>query len=221
VGNNISSDNAVGSTTTVGDIRLDVTSSVGSTVNRNVVFMTNGGALYNWNAVAYTTLTAFRAASSQGPNDIAADPRFTNLAARDLSLQISSPAVDSADLTMRGAMANDHDGRAPVDQPSVANTGAGIPNFADRGALELWALVLTAPTAPTAVIAAAGNAQAVVSWTAPASDGGSPVTGYTVTAAPGGNTVTTTGATTATVSACDYLRSLESGVSSAVGLRVG
>jgi hypothetical protein len=30
-----------------------------------------------------------------------------------------------------------------------------------------------------------------VSWTAPASDGGSPVTGYTVTAAPGGNTATT------------------------------
>ena len=200
VGDNISSDNAVGSTTTVGDIRLDVTSSVGSTVNRNVVFMTNGGPLYNWNAVAYTTVSAFRAASAQGPNDLGADPRFTNLAAHDFSLQISSPAVDSADLTMRGALANDLNGHAPVDQPSVPNTGVGTPNYADRGALELVALALAAPSAPTGVKATAGNAQAVVSWSAPASNGGSPVTGYTATASPGGQAATTTGATTATVS---------------------
>jgi parallel beta-helix repeat protein len=201
VGDNISADNAVvtpGSTTPVGDIRLDKLSSPGSTVDRNVVFMTNGGALYNWNTVPYTTVSAFRTASAQGLNDIGADPGFVNLAARDFTLQLSSPAVDSADLTMRGAMAADHDGRAPFDQPSVANTGVGTPNFADRGALELAALTLTAPTAPTGVQASAGKAQAVVSWTA-ASDGGSPVTGYTVTAAPGGGTVTTTGATTATV----------------------
>jgi hypothetical protein len=56
-----------------------------------------------------------------------------------------------------------------------------------------------APSAPTGVNAIAGDAQAVVSWTAPASNGGSPITGYTVTAAPGGRTATTTGATSATV----------------------
>jgi hypothetical protein len=43
----------------------------------------------------------------------------------------------------------------------------------------------TAPGAPTGVSASAGNASAVVSWTAPASDGGSAITGYTVTSAPG------------------------------------
>jgi Zn-dependent metalloprotease len=57
----------------------------------------------------------------------------------------------------------------------------------------------TVPGPPTAVSAVAGNAQAVVSWTAPASNGGSGITGYTVTAAPGGRTATSTGATTATV----------------------
>jgi len=57
----------------------------------------------------------------------------------------------------------------------------------------------TVPSAPTGVSAVAGNGQAVVSWTAPSSDGGAPVTGYTVTARPGGIVVSTGGETTATV----------------------
>lgn len=61
-------------------------------------------------------------------------------------------------------------------------------------------LAPTAPGAPRDVRATAGNAQAVVSWTAPASTGGSPVRRYRVTAAPGGATVTVDApATVATV----------------------
>jgi hypothetical protein len=55
------------------------------------------------------------------------------------------------------------------------------------------------PGAPTAVTAVAGNGNAWVSWTAPASDGGSPITGYTVTASHGGQSCTTTDTTTCTV----------------------
>jgi Zn-dependent metalloprotease len=57
---------------------------------------------------------------------------------------------------------------------------------------------VTAPDAPTNVVAAHGNTESVVSWRAPVNDGGLPNTGYSVTAAPGGATATTTGATTAT-----------------------
>lgn len=57
----------------------------------------------------------------------------------------------------------------------------------------------TAPTAPSGVTAQAGNGSAMVSWTAPSSDGGSAITGYTVTASPGGQSCTTTGATSCTV----------------------
>lgn len=46
----------------------------------------------------------------------------------------------------------------------------------------------TAPGAPTTVVATAGNTQATVTYTAPASDGGSAITSYTATASPGGAT---------------------------------
>ena len=44
------------------------------------------------------------------------------------------------------------------------------------------------PAAPTGVTATAGVGAAVVTWTAPDDDGGSPITGYTVTASPGAGT---------------------------------
>jgi hypothetical protein len=49
---------------------------------------------------------------------------------------------------------------------------------------------VTVPGAPTIGSAVAGNAQAEVSFTAPSTDGGSPITGYTVTSNPGGFTGT-------------------------------
>jgi predicted RNA-binding protein with TRAM domain len=65
----------------------------------------------------------------------------------------------------------------------------------------------TVPGAPSGASATPGNATATVTWTAPASDGGSPVTAYTVVAADsttpfnGGETCTwTTGPLTCTLS---------------------
>jgi hypothetical protein len=46
----------------------------------------------------------------------------------------------------------------------------------------------TPPDAPTGVTASAGNQLAVVSWAAPASDGGAAITKYTVTSSPGNKT---------------------------------
>ena len=51
----------------------------------------------------------------------------------------------------------------------------------------------TVPGAPTGVVATAGNASASVAFVAPASNGGTTITGYTVTSNPGG--ITATGAT--------------------------
>ena len=56
----------------------------------------------------------------------------------------------------------------------------------------------TVPGAPTDVSAIPEDVLAVVAWTAPASDGGSPITLYTVTSDPSGVT-TTTASTSVTV----------------------
>ena len=52
---------------------------------------------------------------------------------------------------------------------------------------------VTTPGAPTNVRATAGNASATVSFTAPASDGGAPITSYTATSTPGSLSMTGSG----------------------------
>jgi hypothetical protein len=56
----------------------------------------------------------------------------------------------------------------------------------------LFDLASDVPGPPTGVTAAAGNGQATVNFTAPAANGGSPITSFTVTSSPGG--ITKTGA---------------------------
>ena len=56
-----------------------------------------------------------------------------------------------------------------------------------------------APGRPTGVAGTAGNTQAIVTWAAPASDGGSPITRYTVTSSGGRTCTWTTGPLTCTV----------------------
>jgi hypothetical protein len=64
-----------------------------------------------------------------------------------------------------------------------ANSVTGSANYA-------MTVDASVPGAPTIGSATAGDTQATVSFTAPASDGGAAITGYTVTASPGGATAT-------------------------------
>lgn len=73
---------------------------------------------------------------------------------------------------------------------------------------QYWPTTLTpaprAPEAPTGATAAARNGAALISWTAPTQDGGSPITGYTVKYRPASSTspYTTIGCETTTMLAC-------------------
>jgi len=69
-------------------------------------------------------------------------------------------------------------GKPGYDGPTGLGTPNGIEPFKP----------VTPPSAPTAVSATAGDAQATVTWSAPSDDGGSTITSYTVTSSPGGNT---------------------------------
>lgn len=55
----------------------------------------------------------------------------------------------------------------------------------DSKYISRWSPPATAPGAPTGVSATAGDGQAVVTWTAPSSNGGATITTYTVTASTG------------------------------------
>ncbi|TME33126.1 MAG: hypothetical protein E6I75_16075, partial [Chloroflexi bacterium] len=88
---------------------------------------------------------------------------------------------------------------------SAANSAGSGGNSAPSNTVTPGAPAATAPGAPTGATATGGNAQATVSWTAPASNGGSAITSYTVTSSPAGGTATVsapvggTAPTTATV----------------------
>ena len=132
--NNISVNNGITGTATRGDIRVDAVSLNGATLDRDLVWNTDGTApIIRWGNTSYSSLTAFRSATGQETNGISADPRLGG----SFALTSGSPALDAADARVSGWLASDRDGKQPFDQASVPNTGAGTPPYADLGALEL------------------------------------------------------------------------------------
>jgi hypothetical protein len=169
-------DNGINGPRTRGNIRVDGTSTTGTTIDSDVVFLrtTSGQTMIIWKGVSYPTLAAMQAASGQEGRGISADPLWAAPQAADFRLTAGSPAIDSADSGVSGAPATDATGAPRVDDPYTPNTGVGPRSYDDRGALEY------APPPPVPDLAATvGPASVDLAWSRP----GDPLpaaTAYTV-----------------------------------------
>jgi hypothetical protein len=106
----------------------------------------------------------------------------------------SNPASPASPLSVGNVTTADLTGLTPGQAytftvQAVNDAGAGA---ASDASTSITTPIATVPGAPTSVTAVAGDAQATVSWTAPASDGGSPILFYTVTSSPATVARTTT-----------------------------
>ncbi|MGO4600492.1 right-handed parallel beta-helix repeat-containing protein [Terrabacter sp. 2YAF2] len=145
--NNVSVDNAascpdgVGGTVkcprTRGNIRVDATSQLGTTLDYDLVNLSvSGGTMMVWGSTSYTSLAAFQAASGQESHALQVDPRWTSPSQGDFTLRAGSPAIDSADSGAPGQPGLDAAGQARVDDPATVDTGVGGRTYDDRGAYE-------------------------------------------------------------------------------------
>ncbi|MEU2338638.1 PKD domain-containing protein [Streptomyces sp. NPDC013172] len=115
---------------TAAELTVDSTSAPQVTADYNALNPPSAGTNYNWAGTAYTTAQAFRAGTGQGAHDL--DQTDLTIPAGGLPAE-HSPLIDSADSDAPGELSTDVDGRPRVDDPLVADTGAG---HDDRGATE-------------------------------------------------------------------------------------
>lgn len=142
----------------------------------------------------------------------AADPQTRGASTVRVTVDAGAPVTVRADRVVAGltapfpGMSNAHGFShrftvsTGVHRVSVVAVNVGLGADVKLGTVVAAAAGATVPAAPTAVSARAGTNSATVSWRAPTSSGGSPLTGYVITSVPA--TVTTTvaaGATSGTV----------------------
>ncbi|WP_168205985.1 S-layer family protein [Geobacter sp. FeAm09] len=131
-----------------------------------------------------TTIGTFQwNATATGTNNTSAEPQTTYSLTVNDSL---TTAVLSGELTLLGVAADDKVGY-------LFNTSNRL-----APQISITAAAFSAPGAPGGVTATAGNAQASVAFTAPASNGGSAITGYTVISNPAGGVDIDAGTTATT-----------------------
>jgi len=142
ISNNVSVDNGIASPRTHSDIRVDVGSTSGTSVDYDEVYLTTPDTLYIWGSSSYSSLAAFQAASGQEQHGIQANPKWANIAGNDFHLTANSPAIDSANSNAPGQTALDNEGFARMDAPVTPDTGVGVRSYDDRGAFEYHAPAL-------------------------------------------------------------------------------
>jgi hypothetical protein len=124
-------DTLCGSTSTLDpEISVSAAAAPTATEDYNLVAATSGNALYSWAGINYSNATALRAAVGQGAHDVNVSPHFSD---GGRLLSEASPAIDAGTGDAPGEPGTDIEGRVPVDDPLVADSGTDV---RDIGAFE-------------------------------------------------------------------------------------
>ncbi len=115
-------------------------------------------------------------------------PTLSASASSGLTVAFTSSTTGVCTITSGGALTFVTAGTCTIAADQAGNTVWNAATQVTRS----FAVNAVAPGAPTIGTATAGNTQASVTFTAPASNGGSTISGYTVTSSPGGITGTGT-----------------------------
>jgi parallel beta-helix repeat protein len=137
--NNISVNNGLPTShRTKGEIRVTTSATRGTTIDYDLIYMTNTTATaITWDSVTFTSLAALHARYPKvEAHGLQARPDWVRPGSGDFQLKGNSPAIDSASSSAPGQLLYDQEGTRRRDDPHVRNTGAGIRAYDDRGAYE-------------------------------------------------------------------------------------
>ena len=175
---------------------FDVGPSVGSVTSSG---FTPSASIDEAGKIYYVVVADGAAAPTPGQVKLGVD------ALGNAALASASATVSSSPFTASFAAITSLSASTAYDVYFIAEDDESTPNVqtsVSKVDVTTSAPAPTVPGAPTNVTAGAGDGQATVSWTAPASDGGSPIISYTATTNPScttsGTSCTVTGLTNGT-----------------------
>ncbi len=163
--------------------------TLGTAINLNGSTMTSGGTnvVLNLANVAATTGVLVNGQQTQsitftnpGDQTFGTTPTLTAMASSSLPVAFSATTTAVCTVASGGMLTFVNTGSCTVD----ANQSGNASYLPASQVSQTFMVNAAAPGAPTIGNVTADDGQATVTFTAPASDGGPPITGYTVTATP-------------------------------------
>ncbi len=124
--------------------------------------------------------------ANPGTQNFGTTPTLTATASSGLTVTFSSTTTGVCTISSGGALTFITSGTCTIDADQAGDSAYG----AATTVTQTFTVAAAVPGAPTIGTAAAGDAQASVSFTPPAFTGGATITGYTATSNPGGFTGT-------------------------------
>ena len=161
-----------------GTVDVTVTSSGGTSA-------TSAADQFTYSAAQQTQTITF---ANPGPQIFGTTPTLTATSSSGLTPTFTSSTTGVCTITSSGALTFVTAGSCTIDADQAGNaTYAQAPYVP-----QTFTVNAVVPSAPVVGVATAGDAQATVTFTAPASSGGAAIIagGYTVTASPGGGSAT-------------------------------